>query len=405
MRWQQDGRAGPAVAKRARHRALAVALALAAGLLAGPEAAGAAPLAGENALAGGLWHSCALTATGGIRCWGDNFYGQLGDGSRSRRLAPVAVRRLGADVQAVTAGDYHSCAITGPGGVRCWGRNRDGQLGDGSTEDRLQPVAVLGLDADVRAIAAGGAHVCALDAGGAVFCWGDNASGQLGDGGTDDSPVPVAVAGLPGPAIAIAAGSAHSCALSDAGGIWCWGANADGQLGDGTTRQRLAPVFVRRMTQGVTAIAAGAAHGCGVTADGGVRCWGANSGGQLGDGTRTRRLLAVTVKRLRGGVAALAAGAGHSCARLADGAARCWGRNDHGQLGDGSTDDRTVRVAVKGLRDGLAGIAAGANHGCGLTPTGGLRCWGRGNLGQLGNGGTSGSSRPVRVQGGSFGPH
>jgi alpha-tubulin suppressor-like RCC1 family protein len=181
-----------------------------------------------------------------------------------------------------------SCALTAAG-VKCWGDNRSGQLGDGTISDRPTLVDVAGLSSGVTAIAAGGGQTCALVAG-AVKCWGANAYGQLGDGTTSDRSTPVEVAGLGGGVSAIAAGGDHTCALTVAGGVKCWGRNSDGQLGDGTTSDRSTPVDVTGLSGGVTAIAAGSDHTCTLTVAGGVKCWGFNHFGPVGEGTTADRL-------------------------------------------------------------------------------------------------------------------
>jgi alpha-tubulin suppressor-like RCC1 family protein len=186
------------------------------------------------ALAAGSSHTCALTEAGGLHCWGDNAHGQLGDGTSEDRSTPVRVSGLERGVIALTAGGWHTCALTEDGGVHCWGWNGRGQLGDGTTEDRSTPVTVSGLQSGVTAITAGGSYTCALTDAGAVRCWGNNEDGQLGDGTTENRTTPVRVSGLDSDIIALAAGESHTCALAEDGGVHCWGWNWDGQLGDGT---------------------------------------------------------------------------------------------------------------------------------------------------------------------------
>ena len=179
----------------------------------------------------------------------------------------------------VAAGESHTCAINSAGGVVCWGWNEWGQLGDGTTTDRSSPVPVVGLASGVTAIAVGGTHTCALAAGGQVMCWGMNADGQLGVGSTVlQLNVPWPVQGLGGGVVAIAAGGRHTCALASAGGgVLCWGDNALGQIGDGTTTIRRAPTWVSGLTSGVSAITAGGKHTCARTTGEAAKCWGENT--------------------------------------------------------------------------------------------------------------------------------
>jgi alpha-tubulin suppressor-like RCC1 family protein len=370
---------------------------LAAGLLwsgIGTDPASAAPAARVSA---GRSHTCAVTAGGLVRCWGGNEWAQVGDGTNATRLTLVKVQGLGQRVAEVSAGSDHTCALTTGGAVKCWGGNAFGQIGDGSTDATFTPVTVSGLGSGVAAIASGTFHTCALTTGGGVKCWGYGRFGQLGDGTEASSTTPVAVEGLGSGVTAIAAGQYHTCALTSSGGATCWGSNEFGQLGDGTTTDRPAPVEVSGLDTGVTAISAGIAHTCAVAAGGAATCWGGNLGA-LGDGTETDRLTPVVALGLDSGVASISAGGFHTCALTDDGGAACWGYNDSGQLGDGTTSDRLSPVDVSGLDSGVTAISAGRKHTCALVGTV-AKCWGQNVRGKLGDGTKHRRTTPVDVIG------
>ncbi len=351
-----------------------------------------------TAVAVGADHTCALTSVGGVKCWGDNSHGALGDGTATDRYAPVDVSGLRSGVQAIATGDYFSCALTDEGGVKCWGFNRFGQLGDGTTRDRHTPVAVAGLARGVAAVAAGSAHACALTSAGAVRCWGYNGLGALGDGTTISRRRPVDVTGLSSGVTAITAGLDYTCALTTAGGVECWGDNSFGKLGDGTATDRYTPVDVVGLTSGAAAVSGSDARGhtCALTTAGGVKCWGNNTFGELGDGTANTRHTPVGVSGLASGAVAVSAGGFYTCAvTSADGVA-CWGDNSDGALGDGTTTDHSTPADVSRLT-GVAAVAAGLSHTCAVTSSGGVRCWGNNAFGELGDGTTSDRLAPVNV--------
>ena len=199
-----------------------------------------------------------------------------------------------------------------------------------------------------------------MSQGGGVKCWGDNSNGQLGDGTTTGHLTAMDVSGLPSARV-VSAGYEHTCAVTSAGGAKCWGLNFAGQLGDGTTTNRLTPVDISRLTSGVTTIAGAFTHTCALTNAGGVKCWGANGAGSLGDGTTTNRLTPVDVSGLTAGVGAIGVGDGHTCALTNIlgfvGGVKCWGFNISGQLGDGTTTNRLTPVDVTGLTSGVVAIA------------------------------------------------
>ena len=341
---------------------------------------------GMAAIAARQFHTCVLTVGGGVKCWGYNLYGQLGDGTTGDKNSPVDVAGLSSGVAAVAPGNTHTCALTVGGGVKCWGDNGNGQLGDGTRNSRANPVDVDGLSSGVDAIVASGDYTCALTSAGGVKCWGDNSNGQLGDGTTVRKLTPVDVIGLSSGVAAIAAGYRHTCALTVGGGVKCWGYNGYGQVGDGTTTDTSSPVDVVGLGIGVTAVAAGDGHTCVLTVGGGVKCWGLNGNGQLGDGTTTNKSAPVDVIDLNNGIAAVTTGYRHTCALAVGGGVKCWGLNSSGQLGDGATGDKNNPVDVTGLGSGVAAITAAHWHTCALTTEGGVKCWGSNTYGQLGDG-------------------
>jgi alpha-tubulin suppressor-like RCC1 family protein len=341
-------------------------------------------------------HTCALTSSGGAKCWGANNDGQLGDGTTISRTVPADVSGLTSGVTQIAAGENHTCALTVAGGVKCWGSNDSGQLGDGTAWDRLTPVDVVGLASGVTAISTSFGHTCALTDGGGAKCWGSGSTGELGDGRTKDSRIPIDVSGLASGVTAIAAGGGYTCAIVSGGALKCWGAGSDGELGDGSTSGSLTPVGVTGLEAGVMALAAGFWSACAVAAGGAVKCWGYNADGQLGDGTTTDAASPVAVSGLASGATAVSVGLHHSCALTAGGGVMCWGGDLYGQLGDGTTTDSLTPVAVSGLASGATAIATGSFHSCALTAGHVVKCWGVNASGALGTG-TTDSSVPVDV--------
>jgi alpha-tubulin suppressor-like RCC1 family protein len=321
----------------------------------------------NHAIGAGYEHTCALTDAGGVTCWGSNAEGQLGNGSSADTHAPgvVDVSGLERGVSAIAAGGFHSCALTSAGGVKCWGSNEYGQLGDATTTSSAVPVDVAALASGVAEISVGWAHTCASMTTGGVKCWGHNAFGGLGDGTRTDSSTPVAVSGLSSGVTAIAAGGLHTCALMSDDRVLCWG---DGQSDDPDVGFSLIPVDAKGPAGGFAAIVAGGDRTCGLTSDGRVLCSGpdaatpgdsvadrwvgrdvsslggaaaismgeqglcaiTNAGGvACWDGSET----AVQVPGLASGVRGIAVGGRHACALDGDGAGACWGSNVQGQLG------------------------------------------------------------------------
>jgi hypothetical protein len=351
------------------------------GLVAGVTALGAPSASATNvsSISTGAVHVCVRTASGGAKCWGYNEVGMVGDGTKIDRHKPVNVQGLGSGVADVQAVWDHSCALTTGGGVKCWGHNGDGELGDGTLLKRPSPVNVDGLNNGVQQVSLGFDSGCALLNTGAVRCWGYNGNGQLGDGTRSTRRTSVKVDGI-NTAVAISAGWDHTCAVLTGGALVCWGGNDQGEIGDGTRHDRLKAVPVSGLGSGVAAVSAGFDHTCALLTGGGVMCWGNNRNGELGDGTTTNRLTPQPVNGLGSGVGSISAGFNHTCAVTTGGAAKCWGANESGELGDGTTKDRNHPVGVYRASSGIDSISAGGFRNAGLTclitNQGAARCFG-----------------------------
>jgi alpha-tubulin suppressor-like RCC1 family protein len=379
----------------------------------------------------GYSHSCAVTAQGDSYCWGREGFGALGGGGGTTFNTPQELVVL-ATPASVSPGGDHTCALASDGLASCWGSNESGQLGDGSTEDSDTPVPVSG-GVSFSSLALSGDHTCGLAQDGGTYCWGGNGRGQLGDGSQTDSSTPVAIGGPPFTSLSLAGG--YSCGLTDEGDVYCWGygrnfgqANPDiwvprriasefasidagdqlcGVDGDGdaqcwvddgpTTKATPTPV-----PGGLTfaSLSRGGSTVCGITTGEITYCWGDNRNGETGDGSSTA--FHINPVMVSGGLtfASVDVGEGGTCGLTAIGAAYCWGKNDVGQLGDGGQSNSTVPVPVAG---GLtfSSMERGVRHVCGKTMDGTTYCWGSNNFAKLGNGLTSFRLTPRAVAGGN----
>ena len=369
-----------------------------------PTLSASPPTARFNSLAAGTSHTCGLVA-GEAYCWGANTYGQLGDGTSgngsngSNRTTPVRVSG-GLRFTSLVLGHYHTCGLVSGGTAYCWGYNGLGLLGDGTTQDRSAPVAVSGGLTFTSLVVSAAPHTCGLATDGRAYCWGFNQYGQLGDGTTINRSAPVAVSGGR-TFISLAAGAEHTCGLLAGGAAYCWGENVAGQLGDGTNERHSLPVAVsggRTFTNLATGSSSG--HTCGLEPSGAAYCWGYNWHYELGDSTRSDRNVPVAGG---GGMmfTSLVAGGTHNCGLDQGGIALCWGGYEQGQLGEGSANEnppygKSTPVAVSG-RITFTSLVAGGGHTCGLGSNGTAYCWGRNVEGQLGDGTTTDRRTPVQV--------
>lgn len=327
--------------------------------------------------------------------WGGNQFSRLlGDGSTTDQPNPTAIP--GGALTTVSAGKDHSCGIDAQGEAYCWGRGGYGALGNGSTADGAKPrTKVLG-DLTWKAIAAGEDFTCGITTAGAAYCWGYNTSGQLGTGNTTHTSSPTPVTGT---FSSIAVGLNFTCALTTSGAAYCWGDDSEGQLGNGVGRSDSnVPVAVSGGLT-FTQLAVGGVFACGLTSSGAAYCWGQNNEAQLGDGSTIGRETPVQVS---GGFtfSSITTGGAHACGLTSAGVGYCWGSNGSGRLGIGSgVANSGAPVAIAGsLR--LSSISAGADHACATTTAGLGYCWGLNNLGQLGDGSTTNRNTPTAVTGG-----
>lgn len=344
-----------------------------------------------TSVAAGHDHTCALTAAGEVWCWGRNEASQLGSVTpgNAPSAMPLKVAGLGSPVVAISAGGQHTCAVRGTGVVMCWGSNYLGQLGRSTlSPPQVAPGLVIGVT-QAFAVSAGDSHTCAVRVGGQVMCWGENFDGQLGRGAFSDAqPTAALVTGLDD-AADIAAGGTFSCALRIDGSLACWGANAAGQLGTGSTgASQPSPQPVADL-DGSVKLQAGNRHACALRETGAIACWGAGDFGQIGNGGWTWSIPSPATIDID--AVHLATGFGHTCARKANTTVACWGDNGKGQLGTGLLPADQTAPQATGLT-GVADLTAGAFHSCALEQNGSVACWGKNQYGELGLG-VSGGAR------------
>jgi len=363
------------------------------------------PLAAIAQVATGFSHSCAVSTSGGVFCWGDNAKQQLGRSTPAQSLVATNVPGLATGVQMVALGAEHTCALTAAGGVKCWGGNNYGQTGTGSAAAVIAtPSDAVGLTSGVIFIASGAWHTCALTATNGVLCWGRNEDGQTGSGSISAKiATPTQVSGLTGGVAMISSGGFYTCAQMMGGAVNCWGDNYWGYFGNGTTSDSSTPTPSPALQSVLSnsilqPMSAGYFNNCVITNAGGVKCFGDNSYGQLGVTNVTSSASPLDVPAWNSGVTRIATAANFACALTAAGV-QCLGDNRNGQLGKGTTGGafNATPSAVTNLSEGVSQISAVLNHACAVTQTGGVKCWGANSGGQLGNNSTIATGTPAAV--------
>lgn len=343
----------------------------------------------------GFDHTCARLLDSTVKCWGQAFNGQLGDGQSLDASAPQpqdALLPKGipdiTDAVTLASGTAHTCMVHKTGKVSCWGDNFGGGLGNGTTDPSSSPVDVTGIT-DAINVGAGGGVSCAVHKDGTASCWGSNSNGGLGDGTTADSNVPVKVNTLVG-AVDIRPSTNATCALTTGGDVYCWGAGSDGQLGTGSTADTVTPTKLGALSN-ITKITVASRFACALQATGNVYCWGRNDTGQLGNGSPTTapNPSPILVANLNDAIS-IGAGYGHACAVRKGGGVVCWGDNTIGQLGLGTpdangNDSSPTPQAVTGVT-GAKSVYAGGDHTCVVLSSNSAQCWGDNSDGEVGNG-------------------
>jgi alpha-tubulin suppressor-like RCC1 family protein len=336
---------------------------------------------GEDLITAGIGHTCAVTPQTGLRCWGQNDSGQLGNGKTAGSSIPVKVKGLeGREVISLVSGTKHTCALTTSGEVMCWGLNYSGQLGDGKTINSNVPVKVAGLSGIIVAISAGENFTCAVNDANTTMCWGNNSAGQFKNGLTENSSTPV-VANLGSNVSMFSGGRGELQGVTTDGAIQFW------------SNQLTIPVT--GLTSNVALVSADrfADGGCAMTIDGKVECWGAIQGAGISGGQDTDPLL---IAKKECHKEPLVTGEGHGCL-VTDKGLMCWGTNGNGQLGNGTQTNSEQPVAVTGINS-VIDLAAGFKHTCAIVGIEDIKCWGENTYGQLGNGTIKDSSLPVTVK-------
>ncbi|WII70528.1 hypothetical protein QJS83_08665 [Bdellovibrio sp. 22V] len=335
--------------------------------------------------------TCGITQAGVLKCWGHNSYGQIGDGTTINRSSPTVINS-GTNYDVVGMGYTHTCAVTTGGVAKCWGANNKGQLGDGTLTASSSPVLVSGgaLYSDISAGGSndgGGGHTCAITQAGQLQCWGRNDFGQLGIGSLTNQSSPQNVdAGVTYSSVVI--GYNTSCAITTSGALKCWGGNAKGQVGDGTVMTRTAPVLI---DSGVSYAKVSVAqdHVCALTTGNKVKCWGDNTSFQLGRETQIKVPTEIDAsenyKSLSVGGGSYNASVPVSCGVTVGNYLKCWGVNPNGIFNNSVVGVETVSVRDVDIGAIYSKISMGGRSGCGISADQDLLCWGANNNFQIGD--------------------
>jgi len=347
----------------------------------------------------GAKHMCGITTNSGTKCWGYDYYGQLGVGYSEKLSTPLAVD-AGVTYSVISAGDNHSCGITSAGILKCWGYSNKSQIGNGTYSGTYFAPITIDNGVTYSFVAAGETHTCAITTAGILKCWGSLLYGRLGNGtsssGTSTTPITID-SGVTYSQVSLH--TSHTCGITTSGVLKCWGLNTNGQLGNASTTQSATPVVI---DAGVSynQVSAGLNHTCGITSSGVLKCWGSSSSGQLGDGTNVQKT-SPTVIDSGTSYSWISAGASYTCGVTVGKVLKCWGENYYRTLGNGTNVDSNSPVVINSGVD-YSMVIAKTSHTCGITFSGELRCWGTNGYGQLGIGTISSVSGIAVVNSGTI---